>query len=932
MNKYFFLFSLFCWVSIVFAQKPSLDHEVYDTWESINGVELNQEGSYVLFSIMQQQGDARLIISESTGKRLWDIPRGVDARFIENTPFVIFSIKPRYADTRQAKIDKKKKEDLPKDSLGLVNLETMTIHKWGGVRLFKLPEKGSSYIGFLSMQEPDTAFNSDGMDENEKRQARYNLHIRDLEANNDQVIDNVDDFYFNETGDKMVFIRNAKETSSDSSGLYWVDLRQEAIKRISTGKGTYSHISFDSSGQQLAFTAEKSPEKSLLKPYALYYYKGTGDSAQVIAHAQSRGLPPEWEVSGHAALKFSADGKKLFFGIAPIPSVRDTNIVDFEVAKLDIWHWQDDYLQPQQLLNRKRDMHKSYLAVLDLDEPERLIPLGSLKIPNVYTTEDATEPWVLGISDMPYRMASQWKGKVARDIYLISTKDGEKKPVATGLYAYPYMDPKGRHIIWFDEQSQQWTHYDVLKGKTLVLNIALDVPFGDEDLDQPTLASAYGMAGWDTNGEGVYIYDKYDIWYFNLQDHTSENITKGLGRKTKVTFRYLPLDWEKRHLRIRPENVLISSKMSLVLSAFNHKDKTSGMCRLSSEGQLEVYDMHPYRYAQVGASQNQNVFVYTKENYKASPDVYISKDFKEEVKLSEINPQQQLYNWGDVELVHWTTPKGYEASGLLYKPDDFDSSKQYPMIVYFYEKVTDGLYAYIPPTPTPSRLNISYFVSNGYLVFTPDIEYEIGYPGRSAEEFVNSGVKHLAENSWLDTAHIGIQGQSWGGYQIAHIITRTDMYAAAWTGAPVVNMTSAYGGIRWASGRNRQFQYEHTQSRIGKDLWSGLDLYMENSPLFHLKEVQTPVVIMANDADGAVPWYQGIEMFTALRRLQKPVWMLNYNGEAHNLVERQNKKDIQRRQQQFFDHYLKGAPAPKWLASGVPATLKGIDWGFELVQ
>ncbi|RZJ74006.1 MAG: S9 family peptidase, partial [Flavobacterium sp.] len=233
---------------------------------------------------------------------------------------------------------------------------------------------------------------------------------------------------------------------------------------------------------------------------------------------------------------------------------------------------------------------------------------------------------------------------------------------------------------------------------------------------------------------------------------------------------------------------------------------------------------------------------------------------------------------------------------------------------------------------TPSRLNIPYFVSNEYLVFAPDISYETGYPGKSAEEFINSGVESLKKNAWVDGTKIGIQGQSWGGYQVAHLITRTNMYAAAWAGAPVVNMISAYGGIRWESGMNRQFQYEKTQSRIGATLWEKPELYIENSPLFSFPKVNTPVVVMANDADGAVPWYQGIEMFTGLKRLGKPVWLLNYNNEAHNLVQRQNRKDIQIREQQFFDYYLKGSKAPVWMVGGIPATEKGKTWGFELTD
>ncbi|WP_051417052.1 alpha/beta hydrolase family protein [Sediminibacterium salmoneum] len=250
------------------------------------------------------------------------------------------------------------------------------------------------------------------------------------------------------------------------------------------------------------------------------------------------------------------------------------------------------------------------------------------------------------------------------------------------------------------------------------------------------------------------------------------------------------------------------------------------------------------------------------------------------------------------------------------------------MIAYFYERSSDGLYGYSAPAPTPSRLNIPFFVSRGYIVFVPDIWYKTGYPGQGAYDYIVSGTRAVVARGYVDSTKLGLQGQSWGGYQIAHVITRTPLYAAAWAGAPVANMTSAYGGIRWGTGLNRQFQYEKTQSRIGANLWEKPNLYIENSPLFHFPKVKTPVVVMANDADGAVPWYQGIEMFTALRRLGKQVWMLNYNNEDHNLVERKNRKDIQIREQQFFDYLLKGDKPAKWIAEGVPAIMKGRDWGL----
>lgn len=160
----------------------------------------------------------------------------------------------------------------------------------------------------------------------------------------------------------------------------------------------------------------------------------------------------------------------------------------------------------------------------------------------------------------------------------------------------------------------------------------------------------------------------------------------------------------------------------------------------------------------------------------------------------------------------------------------------------------------------------------------------------------------------------------------------TKLFKAAWAGAPVANMTSAYGGIRWESGVNRQWQYEKSQSRIGATLWQKPRLYIDNSPLFHLDKVTTPLVIMANDADGAVPWYQGIELFTAMRRLGKKIWMFNYNGQGHGLTQRQDMRDYQVRMQQFFDWMLKGEKPAKWITEGVPAVKKGKDWGLEIVD
>ena len=342
--------------------------------------------------------------------------------------------------------------------------------------------------------------------------------------------------------------------------------------------------------------------------------------------------------------------------------------------------------------------------------------------------------------------------------------------------------------------------------------------------------------------------------------------------------------------------------------------------------------MGKYRFENVQKAKNANQLIYTKENVTDYPDIWSSNiNFGQNKKISDADPQQNEYVWPKVELVQWKSFSGKMLKGLLYAPDNLDLNKKYPMIVYYYERNSENLYQYQIPAPSRSTINKTFYSSNDYLVFVPDITYKIGYPGQSAYNAIVSGTQYLVDHyDYIDGNNIGLQGQSWGGYETAYVITQTDIYKAAMAGAPVSNMTSAYGGIRWESGLSRMFQYEHTQSRIGGTLWEKPLNYIENSPLFYAPKINTPLLIMHNDNDGAVPWYQGIELFVALRRLDKPVWMLSYNGEPHNLkaLSWADRMDLSKRMFQFFNHYLKGKSMPEWMYKGIPATEKGKNLGY----
>lgn len=924
-------------------QKPPIGHDAFDSWKSISTQTLSPSGKYIYYSISPQEGDAVTELKDQQNNLLYRRERGAMPRLTQDEKFFISSVKPYFKETREAKIKKKKPDEMPKDSLAVFNIVTKETTNLGPIKGWKTARLGKSFIAYqqeleLPSKQDTTTKTAEKPADSTKTTARkapakkesvlilYNLATKDTVQ-----LWKADTYYFDDNEKHLVFSKKgADKDTTNIAGLYVYDLNNKTQKKISNGKGTYKNINFDDLSQRLVFAADKSPEKALTKDFKIYNFNWQTDTAQILIDKNSNGIPSNWYVSGDANLSFSADGKKLFLGLAPIPKVKDTTLVEFEHAKVDIWHWQDDYLMTQQLVNVGRERARSFDAVYNF-QSQKLIPLVDEDFGRLSTTTTSNEEWAITSRvSKENRIATQWSYGAPQDIFLVSTINGSKKLIKENLLGQAFLSPKSEQVMFFDMEKGTWSVYNISSQQEIPLSQGITVSFANEENDMPTLANSYGIAGWAEDGKGVYVHDRYDIWYFSFDGKTKNNVTNGFGRENKIVLRTQL--FRNTDPRV-PFNVL-NTKKPLLLTSFNEVTKENGFfnINLSKKNSLKEIIQSKNSYKRLISNESNSIFALTRENYVEYPDLYLTKDFSTFNKLTDINPQQKNYNWGTAELVKWTTPKGYAAEGILYKPEDFDPNKKYPIIAYFYETHTEGLYNYHEPAPTPSRLMISYFVSNGYLVFSPDIRYQTGYPGQAAEEYINSGMKYLAQNPWVDETKMAIQGQSWGGYQVAHLITRTNMYAAAWTGAPVVNMTSAYGGIRWQSGMSRQFQYEKSQSRLGATLWENRDLYIENSPLFFMDKVTTPVAIMHNDNDGAVPWYQGIEMFTALRRLQKPVWLLNYNGDDHNLIQRQNRKDIQKRQAQFFDHFLKGKPAADWIKKGIKAVDKGIEWGLEVTD
>jgi len=958
MKRILFLFLFFPFT--LFAQKKPLDHSVYDGWKSIGERLISNDGKWVVYTVTPQEGDADLFIqSTDNAQSKKRVPRGYNAVITEDSRFVVFRIKPLYKETRDARIKKKKPEDMPKDSIGIVELGKDAVVKVAKVKSYKTPEKGFGLVAYHKERDAATmkpsslptqktvdslrlkidsltqlvvqlknikGGNKDAADADEdpvtgsSADAGSDLVLRNLVTGKERTFKNVSEYAFNKYGQKLVIeFTKAPKDSNSKAGVALFDLKTQRLDTVLKGGNDFRNYAFTDNGSKLAFVAERDTNaKALQKFYGLYLYRSGNDSAILLLDKKSTGMNTGLTVSENGALSFSKSGNRLLFGVAPIQAIKDTSLVDFELAKLDIWNYKDDYLQSQQLFNLQNDLKKSYLTAYDFAQ-NKIIPLGSAGVPAIIPTNEGDGDFFIAVTDTGRRMQSQWEGMTLKDVYSVDAKTGERKLVKKNLRGFVYPSSTGKYILLYDSKVKNYFAWNGTALKNITSKVT--VPLYNEENDVPDEPNPYGLMGWHEGDSAVYVYDRYDVWKVDPATATAKAMNIG-DRKKEIVARYV---------RTNPDERFIATNSYLFFDLFNRKTKQSGFVEYKEGRVVHTKPIAPVDYIVYKKAKDADAFLYSKETHVNSPDVYVYTSGTD-WKLSDINPQQSQYNWGTAELVHWKTFDGKTSEGILYKPEDFDPKKKYPMITYFYEKLSDGLHQYSAPAPTASRLNIPFFVSRGYLVFAPDISYTKGHPGKDAYNYIVSGVQSLLKNAWVDGKNLGLQGQSWGGYQVAYLITATNMFKAAWAGAPVVNMTSAYGGIRWESGNNRQFQYEKGQSRIGATLWDRPDLYIASSPLFHLPNVKTPIVIMNNDADGAVPWYQGIEFFTAMRRLGKPIWLLNYNGEAHNLVERRNRKDIQIREQQFFDWQLKGAKPAKWLTEGVPAVKKGKDWGLESVD
>lgn len=964
------------------AAKKVISHDVYANWRSIQPSVLSRDGAWAAYALVGQESDGEVVVKNLQDGREWRSARGHTPVFSGDGCYLAFAIAPTRAELDKAKKDKKKPEDAPKLGVGVMDLATGKVESLARVKRFSFPEEGGNLLAVLhepvktetkpvkevaadeaEADDDQQAGAAAGVGVAKKKEAGTELIVWDVVSGKKQSLPDVADFVWNREGSALAFAVSIvavvkpeanketakksgaeakpelKETSAElatsavdklaKEGVYLWSAASQQVHTLLSGAGSYKHVRFDEAGQQLAFvtnrdalakkktTNEKSKTKdSSYAAFAVYFWRTGEANANLIVDAQSQGMPALSAPSEHAELTFSQDGQRLFLSTAETPQAEVKNAP--EPMKVDLWHWKDPELQSVQKVNAEKDKQRSYRAVVHVNEM-KFVQLAHKNMPQIVVNDNAQ--FAMGISSQPYRQLMSWDS-LYYDTYAVNLQNGQAKMLIEKALFMPSLSPQGKFVLHFDEKRSQWMAYATDDGKKQDLTSQIKTQFEDRSRDIPSPKNAYGVAGWTANDASVVLYDQFDVWEVNLATRAARNLTSGVGRKNQIQLRYVYLGDTRR----AAANKALPSDQAWILSAEHDVKHDSGYMELDVKAGTAPKTLLYGAKMITGLSKakNSDRVLFTQQSFTEFPDVWTASlgDLSSAQKISAANPQQANYHWGTQELIDYVSADGKKLKALLAKPENFDPKKKYPMMVYIYEKMTNNLHRYVPPSPA-QNINITRYVSNGYIVLRPDIVYETGYPGKSAMNTVLPAIKKVLAQGYVDPKRVGIQGHSWGAYQINYLISHTDLFRAAEAGASMANMISGYGGIRWGAGVSRAFQYERGQSRIGGTPWDSKDKYVENSPIFSVDQVKTPYLTVHNDDDDAVPWYQAIEFFSALRRLNKEAYWFNYNGEKHGLRERDHIKHFTVHMSEFFDHYLLNTPRPEWMDKPVPYLERG---------
>jgi dipeptidyl aminopeptidase/acylaminoacyl peptidase len=757
--------------------------------------------------------------------------------------------------------------------------------------------------------------------------------IHNLSTGRDQLLGSVGDIAFNKSGELIAYTVDA--AVKDTNGLFILDLRSNRVSPLDNDAKLYNRLTWNEAGTALAVLKGADVEKMRERNNVLMAYPDVqtalGDASEpppvILDPARNDAFPKGWVVSDRAAINWSEDNKRIFFGIkaqVPAPETRRPNTD--EVAEVDVWRTADERIQSVQMVRADVDRNFTFRQAFDVSTG-RFVKLADDTMRDLEIAADGR--WAVGRDTRGY--VHDYK-RPAADLYRVNTSTGERKLMLKGQLIGQHVmgiSPDGRtYLYWQDSRFQA---YNLDAGTSRTLASASPVSFTDMEDDHPGPRASYGIAGYSTDGRSVIANHRYDVWAIPLDGSMPRNLTNGQGAKGETRYRLvrtIPAD----PLTVpRLQRQTFDLSRPVTLSAYGEYTKKAGFYELAN-GQLRELIYEDASFSTPSRALKADVYLFTRQTFIEFPDLRVSgPGFKDSRKITGINPQQSEYLWGRRVLFDYKNKDGVRLQGILALPDDYKTGEKRPMIVTFYEKNSQNMHRYSAPSYlTGMGSSPMQAVTEGYITMMPDVHFRTGSSHSDMLECVEAAVRRVIELGYVDPKKIGVTGHSYGGEGAAFIGTRSKLFAAIGMGAGVTDLYTDFSQswgwsyqVTGGSGANGNDYYLYGQGRWGFSPWDKPDVYRFESAMTHAPAATAPFLIMHGTADPTVAFSEGMNFYNALRYNGKTAYMLAYPNEGHGLRGMANRKDLTVRFFEFFNHYLKGAPAPKWMTEGVPFIKKG---------
>ena len=909
-------------LSLAAQDTPTPGPDDYGTAEQPGRAELSPDGAWLAVPIARVSDENELRIHRTRSDSVIVAPRGSQATFSRDSRWLVYAI-GRSEEERDAA----RRADRPvRNDAGILDLRSGTIDVREGVQSFSLSADGR-YVALRRYGLEDQEH--DGTD----------LIVEELATGSRMSFGNVSDVAWSDDGSLLAMTLDGAERVGNGISLY--DPDSGTLRPLDQGEALYREMRWREDATDLAVLKTVDDEAFVDTAHVALVWRGLESASPTEfvldpgVHAQ---LSPTVRLVEHRAPSWSEDGSVLFLGVqprrsapAPCPDTEtheasgdsgpaaqgdgatrggnaaacDPEEEDDEKAGVEIWHTRDHDPVPQQRVREQQLRRENDISAWHL-ERDTFVQLG-----DELTEQTTLVPGgghVIGMDETPYEQEAMFRQQFL-DLYAIDVQTGAKTFVKERVPETPFASPGGQYIVWFE--GEHWFAHDLERDATHNLTERVATQFVDLDVT-PTREQmpSFGVAGWLADDAAILLNDEWDVWEVALDGSGGRALTQGADEQ--IRYRLVDLD---------PDADAFDPDESLYYSTYGEWTKKAGYARAQRGAEPAMLVWEDKSFGGFGSglqkAEDAEVLLFRQEGYDDSPDYFVAgTDLRNPRQVTRTNPFQAEYAWGRTELIDYENEWGRRLQGVLTYPAGYEPGRTYPLVVYHYELLSQGMHQFQVPNPT-QYYNQQIWSQEGYFVFRPDIVYRDRRPGQSNVETLRPALDAVVATGLVDPERMGLIGHSWGGYQTTFFVTQDDRFAAAVAGAPLTNLMSMYLSFYWNSGSTDARIFEISQGRMQVPWWEDWDSYEANSPVHHIQNMNTPLLMMFGTNDGAVEFNQGVEFYNAARRLGKNMVFLAYEGENHGLAEEANQLDYQQRIIEWFGHYLKGEPAPAWIETGL---------------